>query len=70
MALFQCPYLGGEVELTAEREAHITAQHPDLLPIFRDKLAETLADPDQVRRSVRFGNARLFTRWFVDVRAG
>ncbi len=70
MALFQCPYLGGDVELTAERETHIATQHPDLLPTYRDKLAETLADPDQVRRSARFGSARLFTRWFADVRAG
>ncbi len=27
----------------------------------------TLADPDQVRRSVRFGNARLFSRWYDDL---
>lgn len=70
MALFSCPYLQGEIELTAEREAHITDQHPDLLPEYHAKIAETLADPDQVRRSARFNNARLFTRWFDTVREG
>ncbi len=70
MTLFRCPYLGNEVELTAERERHIAAHHPDLLPDHRACLAETLADPDQVRRSTRFGNARLFSRWFPAIRGG
>lgn len=70
MALFSCPYLQGEVELTDERETHIAEQHPDLLPEHRDKVAETLAAPDQIRRSSRFNNARLFTRWFDNVREG
>jgi len=70
VALLPCPYLGGEVELTDERESHIAEQHPDLLPAYRDKIAETLADPDQIRRSPRFGSARLFARWFDDVRSG
>jgi len=70
MPLFSCPYLQGEVELTDERESHIADQHPDLLPEHRDKIAETLADPDQIRRSARFNNARLFTRWFDNVREG
>ena len=65
-----CPYLGGEVELTDERERHIAERHPDLLPAHRDRLAETLADPDDVRRSRRFGDARLFSRWFDSVRGG
>lgn len=70
MALLPCPYLAGVVELTEERERHIAEQHPDLLPEFQDALVTTLADPDQVRRSVRFANARLFTRWFDNVRSG
>lgn len=70
MALLPCPYLGREVELTEERERHIADNHPDLLPEYRDKVAETLADPDQVRQSSRFGSARLFTRWYADVREG
>ena len=67
---FSCPYLSGEVELTDERERHIAENHPDLLPEHRDRIAETLADPDQVRFSARFQNARLFTRWFDIVRGG
>jgi hypothetical protein len=67
---FDCPYLGGFVELTDEREGHIAAQHPDLLPRYRDRLVETLADPDQVRVSDRSTSARLFSRWFASVLGG
>lgn len=70
MALFPCPYLECDVELTEEREKHIAEQHPDLLPQYRDEIAGTLAAPDSIRRSERFGNARLFTRWFDTVRDG
>lgn len=70
MSRFPCPYLKREVELTAERELHIAERHPDLLPARRQRVAETLADPDQVRRSVRFGSARLFSRWYTDVQRG
>ena len=61
MSRFPCPYLEGEVELTEEREHHIRERHPDLLPEYQRQLIETLATPDQVRRSRRFGNARLFS---------
>jgi hypothetical protein len=67
---FQCPYLHSAVELTDERERHIAERHPDLLPELRERLGDVLADPDQIRRSVRFGNARLFSRWFEDLRGG
>jgi len=70
MTHFSCPYLQGEVELTEERERHIAERHPDLLPEYRERIAETLAAPDQVRRSARFGNARLFARWFASIRGG
>ena len=63
-ARFACPLLHGEVELTDERERHIAERHPDLLPLHRDRLALTLSDPDEVRRSARFGDARLFSRWY------
>ncbi len=65
-----CPHLGADVELTPERERHIAGQHPDLLPARRDRIGATLAAPDLVRRSVRFGNARLFSRWFADLADG
>lgn len=70
MEQFPCPYLEGVVELTEERSRHIAERHPDLLPEHRTKIAETLEVPDQVRRSSRFGNARLFSRWYADVRSG
>ncbi len=70
MGRFPCPYVNGEVELSAERERHIAERHPDLLPEHRERVAETLADPDQVRRSARFGNARLFSRWYNDLKRG
>jgi hypothetical protein len=70
MAHFPCPYLNGEVELTEERERHIAEQHPDLLPEHRQHIIGALAEPDQVRRSARFGNARMFSRWYVDLRRG
>jgi len=70
MAELPCPYLRGHVELTEEREAHIAEHHPDLLPSHKRRIIETLADPDQVRRSSRVGNARLFSRWFPDVLGG
>jgi hypothetical protein len=65
---FPCPYLNGEVELTEERERHIIERHPDLLPEYRPCIAETLGAPDQVRASVRFGSAKLFSRWYAEVR--
>ena len=70
MSRFPCPYLKGEVELTEERERHIADRHPDLFPEHWDRVAETLMDPDLVRRSARFGSAKLFSRWFPDVRRG
>ncbi len=70
MKQFPCPYLEGNVELTDEREEHITATHPDLLPDYLPQLRETLADPDQVRRSTRMENALLIARQFDDVKSG
>ena len=68
MTRFSCPYLEGEVELSEDRERHIAERHPDLLPVYRERLAETLRDPAEVRRSARAGNARLFSRWYDDAR--
>jgi len=62
--------LRGEVELNDEREQHIIERHPDLLPDHRDRIATTLMDPDQVRRSERFGAAKLFSRWYDHLRGG
>lgn len=70
MAYFPCPHLESTVELTDERERHIANHHPDLLPEHRQCIADTLADPDKVRRSSRFGNARMFSRWFDSIHGG
>ncbi|MBC8333340.1 MAG: hypothetical protein H8E28_15270 [Anaerolineae bacterium] len=68
--VFDCPYLKGDVELTDERKIHITLQHPDLLPEFSMQLEQTLAAPHQIRRSLRMSSARMFYRWYDDVRKG
>jgi hypothetical protein len=68
--VFSCPYLNGTVELTEEREQHITETHPGTLPTYRNQIAATLADPDQVRRSTRDERARLFVKWFASIRTG
>lgn len=70
MRRFPCTYLESEVDLTEERERHITERHPDLLPEHRRRIVETLAVPDQVRRSARFGSAKLFSRWYADLHRG
>ena len=62
---FPCPYVQTEVELTEEREQHIAERYPDLLLEHRTCIADTLADPDQVRRSTRLRSARLFTRCLI-----
>jgi hypothetical protein len=67
MRRFPCPYLKAEVELTPERERHIAERHPELSEKINECLAKTLADPDQVRRSSRFANARLISRNFEDL---
>ncbi|MHB8380906.1 MAG: hypothetical protein ACYDC3_01000 [Candidatus Binataceae bacterium] len=70
MASLPCPYLKGEVEWTVEREQHVARRHPDLLPQHRERIGQTIAYPDQVRRSVRFPAARMFSRWYTDLRGG
>jgi hypothetical protein len=68
--VFPCDYLGSDVELTEEREEHILMNHPDLAPEHRKLIADTLADPDEVRRSARFANAKMFIRLFESLRGG
>jgi hypothetical protein len=68
--LFHCPYLSFDVELSPQRQRHITESHPDLLPEFKEQVLQTLLEPEEVRLSARFKKARLFTRWFDTVRGG
>jgi hypothetical protein len=66
----RCPSLRVEVDLNVERERHITDRHPDLLPAHLAKLLDVVADPDLIRRSTRSATARLFSRWYSDIRQG
>ena len=70
MTRFPCPYLRGDVEFSDERERHVVEAHPDLLPELHAWIAATLAEPDEVRRSRRFSSARLFSRWYAELRGG
>jgi hypothetical protein len=70
MAFLSCAYLGSAVELSEEREGHILRHHPDLLPDHRRRIIDTVGDPDQIRGSARVGNAKLFSKWFADLRGG
>ena len=70
MTEFPCPYLSGLVELTDERQQHIAGRHPELLPEYLNQISDTISEPDQIRRSKRYQNARLFTRWFENVKQG
>jgi len=67
---FRCPYLKSDVELTLERERHIAGRHPDLLPEYKACISETLLDPDAVRQSPRVMDARMFSKWYNDVKGG
>lgn len=70
MNIFICPYLKREVVLTDERYEHIKKQHPELLPDYESAVSETVLDPDSVRKSARFLNARMFTKYFENIRGG
>jgi hypothetical protein len=65
-----CPYLQGEVELSAERIVHINNQHPELPGNDPDMIARTLLDPDEVRTDRRFPRTQLFSRWLDDLLHG
>ena len=40
------------------------------LPTYRGQLWQTLRDPDEVRKSARLTNARVFSHWFDNIKAG
>ena len=67
METFPCPYLGGIVELTDERERHIVEKHSTLLPDRPDCIAAALSDPDLIRRAPPPDDSIRFCRWFYDL---
>lgn len=70
MERMPCHYLEGEVELTEERRQHIKSKHPDLIEEHFDCLAQTVAEPDEIRMDKRFPSTRLFSRWFENLKEG
>ena len=67
METFQCPYLGGAVELPDERERHIASRHTTLLPGRPDYIAHALYDPDVVILKINTDNNFVFGRWFLEL---
>ena len=67
MQTFQCPYLGGLVELADERERHIASRHTVLLPGRMDYSAHALYDPDVVILKISTDNNFVFGRWFLEL---
>jgi hypothetical protein len=64
MCHFDCPLLGGPVELTAEHAAQIRSRHPDFLPRHIDLLRRALRDPDLVRTSAFRAGSRKLSRCY------
>ena len=64
METFHCPYLGGPVELSDDRERHIANRHGDLLPDHLEYISGTLASPDLVLRRRPTDNDIQFYRWY------
>ena len=62
-----CPYLGGEVEVTDERYAHVLKGHSELARYHWGHVTETLAYPDRVLRSNTADNGTLFLRQYDDL---
>ena len=58
------------MELTEERAGHIAERHPELLPEHLNKLVETLAQPEEIRRSAILQNGRMLSKWFEDFQNG
>ena len=67
METFHCPYLGGIVELTDERERHIASRHTALLPGRMDYIADALYEPDVVILKINTDNNFVFGRWFLEL---
>ena len=67
---FCCPFLDAEVALSDARSQHIMERHPGTLPDYLLQMAETLNNPDLIRRGKKDINALLFSKWFDTIRTG
>jgi hypothetical protein len=56
--------------LSAVHRHEVGSKCPGVTPRLRKWTAATLKDPDEIRRSTRFKDARLLSRWHPDLRAG
>lgn len=70
MELFDCPYLDAVVELTDEREAHITERHDEMQLMLYRLLRQTLEFPHVVQQSASAGNVHLFSCWHTNLLNG
>ena len=60
---FECPHLGGHVELSDERRRHIAAARDLAVAELNALLARTLAEPDIIRQSATTANEWAFAKW-------
>ena len=65
---YRCPFLGGLVEVTDERYAHVLDGHADLAVGRWERVAATLETPDLVIRSSQRNNGTVFAKWYDDLR--
>ena len=69
MPIFFPTAIGKPVELTDERQAHILRYHPDVGPFF-DRIGDSLAHPDALRRSSQDSAIVLFYKFYPDILGG
>ena len=60
---------GRIVELTEERKKHIFEFHPEL-ELYFAKVAETLKNPDEIRKSKHDREVLLFYKYFSKIKSG
>ena len=67
---FECPYLGGRVEFTGERERHVRRRHREVVGDGLTGVRLTLLDPDAVYRRLWRPTELLFWKAFDEPTPG
>ncbi len=57
---------GDSLELTDERWLHIVKEHPEVTQ-YKERLSETLATPDYVKKSSRDDGVLLYYKFYGDI---